>query len=438
MRTHFDDGISWSWRGVLVSVGALLCQAPQAQAATNWIPTATQGINLTNFTISATPLGPLAGTTPLRIVVGLRLQNQAQLNSAILAINTPGNPSYRQFLKPSQFTAAYSPSAAQVKEVESYLSKSGLTNISAPANRQYIVASGSAAAIEAAFNTTLWQYQISGPNGEPPRTVYANTQAAQVPNDLSGIVLSVIGLQTIDTMHTFIGNWPTGAPLPPVPPPTTPANPATFTPQDFWNVYDVGAIAPASNTTIAIFAEGNLAGIVPTPANPSAPNDLRQFESENQLPQVPVTVVQVGLGSTDTSGAIEFDMDTQESTGMAGAVKQLIVYDADSMNDIDLIPGFNDFVTQDLAQAGGITPDLRRDGPFVFHFELEMLLRGADAHEGSDVAENLTRTAFNLIYAQLPGIDLGKVEDIINNRQQMFSVATDRINMIEAVGRALV
>ena len=37
---------------------------------------------------------------------------------------------------------------------------------------------------------------------------------------------------------------------------------------------------------------------------------------------------------------------------MAGAVKQLIVYDADSLNDVDLIPGFNAFVTQDLAQAG--------------------------------------------------------------------------------------
>jgi pseudomonalisin len=352
VRTHFDDGISWSWRGVLVLVGALLCQAPRAQAATDWAPTATHGINLTNFTISATPLGPLAGTTPLRIVVGLSLQNQAQLNSAILAVNTPGNPAYRHFLTPAQFDAAYAPSTAQSEAVKSYLRKSGLTVISAPSNRQYVVASGTAAAIEAAFNTTLWQYQIAGPNGEPSRTVYANTQPAQVPSALGGIVLSVVGLQTIDTMHTFLGTWPTGAPLPPVPPPTPPANPATFSPQNFWSVYDVGAIPPASNTTIAIFAEGNLAGILPNPSNPSAASDLRQFETENLLPQVPVQIVQVGLGSTDSSGAIEFDMDTQESTGMAGAVNKLIVYDADSMNDVDLIPGFNEFVIQDLAQAG--------------------------------------------------------------------------------------
>ena len=355
MRTHFDARASSAWRSVGLLFGLWLCSAPQAQAATaasGWSPTATQAVTLTNFTIHATPLGALPAKTPLHIVVGLRLQNESQLNSAILAINTPGNPAHGKFLTPSQFAAAYSPNAAQLEAVKSYLTQMGFSKLSAPSNRQYVVAYGTAAAVEAAFNTTLWQYQVSGPNGAPTRTVFANTQPAQVPAALSSIVLSVVGLQTIDTMHTFLGSWPAAAPAPAVTPPSTPANPVTFTPQDFWSVYDVGATPTAANTTIAIFAEGSLAGILPNPANPSAPNDLRQFESENQLPQVPVSIVPVGLGSTDTSGAIEFDMDTQESTGMAGAVKQLIVYDADSMNDVDLIPGFNAFVTQNLAQAG--------------------------------------------------------------------------------------
>jgi pseudomonalisin/xanthomonalisin len=355
MRTHSYGWISSArlqLRGVLVLCGLLLGYQPAARADTGWAATATQGITLTNFAIQAHSLGPLAGTTPLRIMLGLQLQNATQLNSAILAINTPGNPSYGKFLTPSEFAATYSPSSAQVQAVESYLSRMGFTNISAPSNGLYVVARGTAAAIEAAFNTTLWQYRVAGPNGEPTRTVYANTQPAQVPASLGGIVLSVVGLQNIDTMHTFLGAWPAAAPIPAVTAPSMPANPVTFYPQDFWQVYDVGAIAAASNTTIAIFAEGDLAGILPDPSNPSAPSDLRQFESENKLPQVPVQIVQVGLGSSDTSGAIEFDMDTQESTGMAGTVKQLIVYDADSMNDIDLIPGFNDFVTQNKAQAG--------------------------------------------------------------------------------------
>lgn len=355
MRTHLNDWILSSGfvrRAALTVFGLTLCCAHLAQAASSWAPTATQGISLTNFNISAQPLGPLPAKTRLNILVGLRLQNEAQLNSAIVSASTPGNPAYRKFLTKSQFVFNYAPSAAQIQSVESYLQSMGLTNIRAPSNGLYITATGTDAAIEAAFNTTLWQYQVSGPNGAPTRTVYANTQTAQVPSNLGGIVLAVVGLQNIDTLHTFLGTWPAAAPAHPASAAGTPANPVTFTPQDFWKVYDVGAVPAASNTTIAIFTEGNLTGVLPDPANPNAPNDLRQFETENSLPQVPVQIVQVGLGSTDTSGAVEFDMDTQESTGMAGAVKQLIAYNADSLNDVDLIAAFNAFATQDRAQAG--------------------------------------------------------------------------------------
>lgn len=355
MHTHTNDWIAAaraSLKAAGVAAGVLLCCASAAQAAsTSWVPTATQGVTLANFTIPATSLGPVPANASLTILVGLQQQNAAALKSEILAVNTPGNPSYGKFLKPAQFTAQYAPTSAQVAAVQSYLSSMGFTGLGVATNHMFIRATGTAAQINKAFNTTLWRYQVTGPSPEPVRTVFANTQPAQVPASLGGIVLSVVGLQNIDTMHTFLGSWPTGSQPGPVPP-STPANPVTFTPQDFWQVYDVGAIPAATGTTIAIFAEGDLSGIVPTSSNPSGPNDLRQFESENKLPQVPVSVVQVGLGSTDTSGAVEFDMDTQESTGMAGNVKQLIVYDVDSLYDVNLIAGFNTFVEQDIAQAG--------------------------------------------------------------------------------------
>ena len=82
------------------------------------------------------------------------------------------------------------------------------------------------------------------------------------------------------------------------------------------------ARTPARRTSIAIFAEGSLTGVV---------KDLRTEETAAKLPQVPVTVVPVGAKSTDTSGADEFDLDTQFSTGMAGTVKNLYLYDAASL-----------------------------------------------------------------------------------------------------------
>ena len=53
-----------------------------------------------------------------------------------------------------------------------------------------------------------------------------------------------------------------------------------------------------ANTPIAIFAEGDLTGVV---------QDLRTAEAAFHLTQVPVTVVPVGVASPDTSGADEWD-----------------------------------------------------------------------------------------------------------------------------------
>ena len=117
----------------------------------------------------------------------------------------------------------------------------------------------------------------------------------------------------------------------------------TYNPTGLQTAYDATSAPTGSGTTEAIFAEGDLTQVVA---------DLRQEESDNGLPEVPVTVDQTGAASTDTSGADEWDMDTQYSTGMAQDVKGLILYDAASMDDADLTASFAAFASQDSAQAG--------------------------------------------------------------------------------------
>ena len=107
--------------------------------------------------------------------------------------------------------------------------------------------------------------------------------------------------------------------------------------------YDVGSTPTGSKTPIAIFAEGDVTGVI---------SDLRLAETANALPQVPVKVETVGLASPDTSGADEFDMDTQYSSGMASTVSTLYIYAATSMSDSDLALSFNRFAAQKLARAG--------------------------------------------------------------------------------------
>lgn len=326
-------------KGKLLKIGAglallaspltLLMTSPAAFASTTtWSATATQAFNLTN----ATDLGALPASTPIQIVVGLKLQNQQGLNTYIQDISTPGNADFGQSLTPAEFTATYGPTSDQVTAVTNYLTSQGFTNISVSSNNLLITADGTAAQAEAAFNTTLDQFSQDG------QTVYANTTAAEVPTSLSGTVAAVLGLNNAARMTPPIVK-PTGTAVST----SLPNYPASYNPQGFWKAYNVGNTPTASGTSIAIMAEGDLTQVI---------KDLRIEEAANNLPQVPVTVVPVGIASNDTSGADEWDLDTQYSTGMAGTVSHLYVYDTTSLTDSDIAREFNAFASQDVAKAG--------------------------------------------------------------------------------------
>src|SRR5207302_9783940 len=64
------------------------------------------------------------------------------------------------------------------------------------------------------------------------------------------------------------------------------------------------------------------------------------------------TALPVGLASSDTAGQSECHLDTHMSTGMAGSVAQLIIYDTTSLTDSDVALMFNKFAQQNIAKAG--------------------------------------------------------------------------------------
>ena len=293
-----------------------------AHAQTTWAPTATQAIT----PAGAVATGPIASSTPIHVVVALKLQNSAALNALIKSESTPGDPLYQTELTPQQFTAQFGPSAAQVQAVSSYLTSQGFSNLQTEDNNLFISADGTAGDVAAAFNTSLTQYTLNG------ATVFANSAAAQVPSSLSGIVLSVLGLNNLVGMRTGVKTAI-----------SQPALKFEYGPKDFQKAYDAGTTPTGSNTSIAIFAEGDLTTVL---------TDLRLFEKQFNLAQVPVTVVPTGIASTDVAGVGEWDLDSQSSTGIAGGVKHLYFYDATSLSDADLAIAFNRFVTQKVAKVG--------------------------------------------------------------------------------------
>jgi pseudomonalisin len=308
--------------------------------ATTWVSTATRATG--PLLVNATPLGLVASSTPMHLAVGLRLQNQSALVQYTRAVNDPANSLYGNWLTVDQFVAAYAPTSAQVQTVVNYLSSSGFSNIQVEPNNLFVTTDGTPVQVQNAFHTTIGSFQQNG------RTVFANMSDAQVPSSLGGIVAAVLGLTNAGNMSRTVHAQPA----------VSTSVPAVhfYTPRNFWTAYDVGTTPTGSATTIAIFAEGDLTQVI---------KDLRVAETVNQLPQVPVQIVPVGLASPDTAGQDEWDLDTQMSTGMAGNVHKLLIYDTTSLTDSDVALMFNKFAHQNLAKAGSASFGLCEEFAFL-------------------------------------------------------------------------
>jgi len=320
--------------GSLTSIlGLAMLAAPPLNAAplSGWADTDTPAVSLAN----TTDLGRAAAETPMKLLVALKLQNSSVMYGYFQHITTPGDPLYRHYMLPNEFAAMYSPTMAEAQKVIGYLSSQGFGNISLSDNRTLVRFDGTSGKAEAAFSTEIHRMLFNG------KTVLANTRAASVPAALGDLVLSVTGLDTVPKMalsqHVKTRNLSPGIGVP------DPGSLEGYSAENFQTIYDADPTVDASNTSIAIIAEGDLTSVL---------SDLPIYRTNNKLPALTPTVIKTGYNPTDTSGADEFDLDTQTSTGIANNVKNLYIYDGDSLEDVDLINEFNRFVTDDLAIAG--------------------------------------------------------------------------------------
>lgn len=288
-------------------------------APAGWSSTATQGVTVAN----ATNLGALAPSQALTVRVALQAHNLTQLAQAIAS---------GQKLSDAQLTAQYAPTSDEVSQVVSYLQGQGFTNVSAAPNHLLVSANGTAAQAQKAFDTTLESFSLGGKN------VFANTTPAFVPASLGGIAIAVLGLNNAARM----ASGPTAC-FPTDPAPSGVPCVRSYDAHAIQTYYDAGTAPTGANTAVAVMAEGDVSQTVA---------DLAYAEQQQGLQQVPVTVVKVGLSSPDTAGVGEWDLDSQSSTGIAGTVKALYIYDTTSLTDSDIANEYSHWESDNLAQLG--------------------------------------------------------------------------------------
>ena len=326
VRRTCSMGAAVSLFGVVWAVGAA---GTPAVAAPTPVPTLVPGTAPT-LVQGATDQGA-ATAQPMTVTLSLPLRNQAGLTSLIAGLTNPSSPNYHQFLTPSAFASQFSPTSDTVNAVTGWASSAGLTVTSVSSNQTLVTVYGTASQLGQAFGVTFHSYRMA--NGQ---SFISNSQTATVPAALTGDVSSIVGLSTLGQVQLAPTAAPTGAV----------SFPSSYGPKDFWSFYNAPANQTGAGQTIAVLAEGDL-------TSPKA--DLATFEQTYGLPTVPWTTIPTGAASTDTSGNDEWDLDTQYSTGLAGDVSSLLVYDAPSLSDTDILAETNKWVTDDQAKQANFS-----------------------------------------------------------------------------------
>ncbi|MGN6191776.1 MAG: proprotein convertase P-domain-containing protein, partial [Rhodanobacteraceae bacterium] len=97
-----------------------------------------------------------------------------------------------------------------------------------------------------------------------------------------------------------------------------------------------GSTATGSSVSVGIITQGSMSNVL---------NDFQSFLSQNGYGNIPMNVVTVDGGGSDTSGDAEWDMDSQAIVGISGGVQALYLYDIPQLSTQDLVDGFSKATT---------------------------------------------------------------------------------------------
>jgi pseudomonalisin len=319
-------------------VGGAASQA--ADAGTHMVPSVLAGLPL------ATSLGAAPAGQELTIGVSVQRPNTSGELQLYKQLYDPSSSLYEHFLTPAQFDQEFGVASSTSSAVESWLKAGGLSIDTTSGAGDYFTAQGTVAQLDKLFDVQIGSYTYKGDH------FVANNVPPSVPEDLP--IDAVAGL---DNYRTFSLASLTG----PSHVKTTVKSASggvqgVLTPQDLWGVYDDPGAAALTNSSGASsasalestktdFGQGQTMGIFGEGETSSVVAQLRLFEQAMGFPKIPVRVVHTEGGPDsdygDNSGAVEWYLDSQASTGMAPDASQLDYYFAKTLYDPDIFADFD-------------------------------------------------------------------------------------------------
>jgi len=113
---------------------------------------------------------------------------KADLNQFLADLQNPRSANYHHWLTPEQYADRFGLSQDDLTQITSWLQGQGLTIAYVARGRSWVAVNGSAAQVEAAFQTEIHEYQVNG------ETHFANATEPSVPAALGSVVAGIRGL----------------------------------------------------------------------------------------------------------------------------------------------------------------------------------------------------------------------------------------------------
>jgi subtilase family serine protease len=349
----------------LVRAHAPVATAPAASAGANFsVLTRATLLNRGDVVQNAVAL-----SKPVDVSVVLNLRDDAGMKAAIAAAHAGNGP---RVMSKAQLQN-HLPTQAQAQAVANYLKGAGFTKVSIAPNRMIVHATGSAAAVQSAFQTSLVNVRT-----KDGRNAFANSAPIHIPASLKGTVQAVLGLQTVHMAHTYDRVTVQG-----------------HYPQEFADIYGASALPPATDVNAAVWGWGSMQNTV---------NDLDDFMNNTGLDAGTVTVVCTDydgynsgtVSSTDPTcqnydeGETEWSMDSQSILAMSGGLASLTFYAA--------YGGYNTSITTALNEI--VTPTAGEPMAQVINGSFGECERYEDANQGGDGSAQADDALFQLAAAQ--------------------------------------
>jgi subtilase family serine protease len=263
--------------------------------------------------------GAVPDTLPmveLKLVLRRTPSQTAALQRLLAAQQTPGSPEYHQWLTPAQFGARFGAGTRNIQTLSAWLQSQGFKVGTIPAGRTLLPFSGTAAQVEAAFQTSIHFFLVDGVKH------FANTVNPRIPASFQPLVSGIRGL------HDFRPKSSARSRVVSVPDFAYQGN-NVVAPEDYAVIYDFVPLYQSNilgtGVTVAIAAQSAIDPTIAT--NYWAAFGVNQGQQVSSVAAAAAT----DPGRTNDSNESEAYLDVEIVGGLAPGAKIILVRDKSSI-----------------------------------------------------------------------------------------------------------